>query len=182
MTRLELSRRYFDWMYHKVCAGKRASYRKLLRHLDRLEFNYTLPLDANRAEDGVDLRYTFGEEKNLDMAAVAKLLDARECTVLEMMVALCLRCEYIMGDSDIGDRTSNWFWSMLRSLELERMTDERFDRHIVDAHIDRFLNKEYWADGHGGLFTVPGTRDACHIDIWQQACRYINYVREGGVS
>ena len=65
MTKNELNDAYFNWMYQLVFDGrysKRLSYRKLLRELHRIEFTYIIPMDGNRAEDGVDLRYRFGYE------------------------------------------------------------------------------------------------------------------------
>ena len=72
-----------------------------------------------------------------------------------MMVALAIRCEEsIMDDPEIGDRTSQWFRIMLVNLGLGSMSDDRFNRVYVDMVIDRFLDRQYDADGRGGLFTV----------------------------
>ena len=41
-----------------------------------------------------------------------------------MMIALAIRCEeHIMDDPDAGDRTGQWFWSMLVSLGLGSMDE-----------------------------------------------------------
>lgn len=40
---------------------------KLLRHLHNIDFQYMLPMDGNRAEDGIDLRYRFGYEKEYEV-------------------------------------------------------------------------------------------------------------------
>ena len=76
-----------------------------------------IPMDGNRAEDGIDLRYRFGHEQHYSDAMVASFLDDRPCSVLEMMIALSIRCEeHIMDDPDVGNRTGQWFWSMIASL------------------------------------------------------------------
>ena len=65
MTELELNNLYFDWMCQLVCNEqyhRRLSFRKLLNHLHRIDFKYSHPMDCNRAEDGIDLRYRFGYE------------------------------------------------------------------------------------------------------------------------
>ena len=60
MTEIELNNEYFEWMCQLVCNerySRRLSYQKLLRHLHNIDFQYMLPMDGNRAEDGIDLRY-----------------------------------------------------------------------------------------------------------------------------
>ena len=116
MTRDELIDQYFDWMYQLVVDDRYSnkSYRKLFARLYDTEFTYTIPMDGNRAEDGIDLRYRFGREQLYSDAMVASCLDDRPCSILEMMIALAIRCEeHIMDDPDAGDRTGQWFWSML---------------------------------------------------------------------
>ena len=110
MTKNELNDAYFNWMYQLVFDGrysKRLSYRKLLRELHRIEFTYSIPMDGNRAEDGVDLRYRFGYENGYSSSMISVYLDNRMCSVLEMMIALAIRCEeHIMDDPDIWK--PNW--------------------------------------------------------------------------
>lgn len=181
MTKTQLTDKYFYWMYSLVCSeqcNKKASYNKLLHRLHDISFNYTLPMDGNRAEDGINLRYRFGDEQNYPEAMIASYLDDRSCSVLEMMIALVLRFEeHIMDDPDIGDRTGVWFWDMIESLGLEAMDDRHFDKVYVDETIDIFLNREYEPNGHGGLFTVNHPkRDMRHVDIWYQMCWYLDEI------
>ena len=112
MTRDELSDQYFDWMYQLVVDDRYSnkSYRKLFARLYDTEFTYTIPMDGNRAEDGINLRYRFGCEQLYSDVMVASCLDDRPCSILEMMIALSIRCEeHIMDDPDVGDRTGQWF-------------------------------------------------------------------------
>lgn len=181
MTQTELSRRYFDWMYQLVYDNrysKKTSYRKLLQYLNEREFIYLIDLDGNRSSDGEDLRYRFGYELGYPDPIIATHLDNRPCSILEMMIALAIRCEeHIMEDSDIGDRTGQWFWNMIVSLGLGNMTDARFDFAHVEEVIDIFLNREYEPNGHGGLFTVDHPRkDMRSIEIWYQMCAYLETI------
>ena len=93
MTRDELIDQYFDWMYQLVVDDRYSnkSYRKLFARLYDTEFTYTIPMDGNRAEDGIDLRYRFGREQLYSDAMVASCLDDRPCSILEMMIALAIR-------------------------------------------------------------------------------------------
>lgn len=181
MTREFVINRYFNWMYDLVCSDyftKRLSYRKLLQYLYETDFVYVIGQDGNRAEDGINLRYRFGQELGYPDAQISNCLDDKECSILEMMVALSLRCEeHIMDDPDIGNRTGKWFWGMIENLELEEMTDSRFDVQYVDSVIDRFLYREYEPNGAGGLFTLHDCRcDLRSEEIWYQMMWYLDEV------
>ena len=176
MTRDDVINEYFEWLCNSVCDRKRLrgnSYRKLFSLLHRTEFIFSIPMDENRAIDGQDLRRRFAH----DADRRGYILDCLRgpCSVLEMMVALANRCEHIMDDPDIGDRTGRWFWGMIENLGLISMTDTDFDRRYTEERIDVFLNREYEPDGSGGLFTVKHCReDMRDIDIWYQMCRYLD--------
>lgn len=175
-----LNDKYFNWMYDIVCdcrCSKRPSYRKLLKSLHDKEFVYTIELDSNRAEDGKDLRYRFAYDYDYYNAEqIGRYLDVKPCSVLEMMVALVIRCEeHIMDNPDIGDRTGYWFWNMISNLGLDSMDDNRFDEYYVDRIIDRFLYRKYKPNGEGGLFTVQHCRhDLRDVEIWYQLMWYLD--------
>lgn len=179
MREYELKEAYFQWMCQLVCARRKSkvlSYQKLLRHLHETDFRYSFPMDGNRADDGIDLRYRFSDEDAIHGAMVAKYLDDKPCSVLEMMVALAVRCEeHIMDDPDVGDRTGKWFWGMISSLGLDGMTDSHFNPARVDDILARFLDRQYERDGEGGLFTIPYCdQDLRTIEIWYQMCWYLD--------
>lgn len=179
MTKDELNSAYFDWMYQLVCPERhtrKQSHRKLLLCLHSIDFRYSIPMDGNREEDGTDLRYRFGYEKKYEGPMIASYLDDRPCSVLEMLIALAMRCEeHIMDDPDIGNRTGQWFWSMITNLGLGSMTDAKFDRAKINHVILIFLDRKYKPNGEGGLFTVRNcTRDLRTIEIWYQMCWYLD--------
>lgn len=167
---------YFEWMYDIVCGNQLSrgfGYRKLLTSLHDTEFIYFVPYDENRAAEGVALRYRYCILH--DCEDLEWCLDG-PCSVLEMMIALAIRCEEsIMDDPEIGNRTSQWFWSMVTNLGIGAMHDANFDERLVDEVITRFLNREYDPDGRGGLFRVRGwDRDMRTAEIWHQLMAYIN--------
>lgn len=183
MTSTRINNRYFEWMCNKVSDERYMRglpYKRLLKHLHDRSFVYTIGLDGNRAEDGTDLRYRFGYENNYDQAPIAEYLDQRSCSVLEMMIALAIRCEDdYMGNSEYGNRTGKWFWSMIDSLGLTCMSDERYDKDLVDDVLDIFLDRRYDYDGKGGLFTLQHPpRDVRSVEIWCQMMWYLNEVTE----
>jgi hypothetical protein len=142
--------------------------------LHDIEFRYLIPKDENRAEDGISLRYRFS--RLYDYVDYDDL--DGPCTVLEMMVALAIRCEEdIMDDANLGNRTKQWFWNMIVSLGLGSMTDSRFDERRVDNIIERFLDRDYEPDGRGGLFTVRHCDyDLRDVEIWYQMCWYLDSI------
>lgn len=174
----ELCNEYFDWMYQLVRDKhymKNLSYRKLLTELFERDFYYILSMDKNRAQDGIDLRYRFGYECGYSHAFIKEHLDDSNVSVLEMMVALAFRCEeQIMDDPDIGNRTGQWFWSMIENLGLISMDDKNFDSDYINYVITRFLEREYAPNGEGGLFrTNRKLQDMRSTEIWYQLCWYL---------
>jgi hypothetical protein len=122
-----------------------------------------------------DLRYRFAYENSYESSIIVTYLDNRPCSVLEMIAALSIRCEHIMENQDLGNRTGQWFWDMLTNLGLISMDDTKFDRKHVGDAISRFLNREYKPNGEGGLFTVNHCgKDLRSIEIWYQACLYLD--------
>ena len=180
MTDAAIESEYFEWLYHIVCDTKYsgASYRKLMWMLHSVAFTYRNPMDANRADDGGDLRSRFGSETGYSTAAIASYLDQAPCSVLEMMVALAIRCEeHIMYDPEVGDRTAVWFWTMVVSLGLKGMDDEAFDEEHVGKVVRKFLRGKYRRDGGGGLFHVKGfEEDMRDLEIWYQMCAYLDSI------
>jgi hypothetical protein len=172
-----LNKRYFEWMCQLVCGEDHPdwmSYQKLLSYLHDRDFVYTIGFDGNRAADGVDLRYRFAYEHHYNNT-VLDCLDRGACSVLEMMVALAIKCEEYMDDPEIGDQTGRWFWDMVASLGLTDMTDLYFDESHVNQVITKFLGRNYSPNGKGGLFTVRRSKhDLREVEIWHQMCWYLN--------
>lgn len=178
MTESELNSRYFEWMCQLVEDERRSSYQKLLKYLDSVVFKYTLAMDGNRADDGIDLRYRFGYENRHESSAIASYLDNRPCSVLEMLVALAFRCEeHIMTDPDVGNRMGQWFWGMVDSLGLNIMTDDYFSSNYTNHVINQFEHHKYARDGKGGLFTIKHCKyDMRSVEIWTQMNWYLDSI------
>lgn len=175
----DINNEYFNWLYNLVCKraySDRITYRKLLMHLHKEEFKYSIPRDRDRAEDGLSMRYRFSLEYTYVEDADSYILGP--CSVLEMMVALALRCEEtIMDDTSYGDRTKQWFWRMVTNLGLGSMHDDQYDREFVDNIVNVFLDREYEPDGRGGLFTIQDCEeDLRTMEIWHQLCWYLDSI------
>lgn len=176
MTKNDVKNEYFEWLYDLVCKNRysdEVGFRKLLMHLHGVEFTYIIPMDENRALDGVSLRWQYICKRGYPTS----LLDDLDgpCSILEMMIALCFKCEDFMDDPAIGDRFAQWFWHMIVSLGLGPMDDRSYNRRKVDGIIIRFLNRDYEPDGKGGLFTIRNCdSDLRHVEIWHQMCWYLD--------
>lgn len=169
---------YFEWLWNFTKCRGHSQNRKIITLLHNIEFRYSIPMDANREEDGIDLRYRFITEVGIpkNYQEVYGYLDG-PCSVLEMMIALAIRCEEsIMDDPDIGDRTSEWFWLMMKNLGLDYMNDRKFDRDVAEEKISIFLDRRYKRNGEGGLFVVNGRRDLRKVEIWYQMCWYLDTI------
>lgn len=174
-------RDYVFWMYQRIDSPRNGlsvrSYSKLLEKLFRIPFRYNIEKDENRYGDGVSLRHAFYYETGTEVSLEG-------CSVLEMMVALAIRCEEdIMSDSERGDRVPLWFWDMIRSIGLIDCRDNNFMESYVTSRINGFLDRTYSRDGDGGLFTLPNCEaNLRYIEIWEQMCWYLDRLIESGLA
>lgn len=180
MDREELKELYFQWLYGLVYPWDDGfddgfKFTKLLRYLHSVEFYSSFEMDQNRAIDGVDLRYEFGYQKGYPDREITIYLDF-PCSVLEMMIALAIRCEKnFMQDNEYGDRTGQWFRKMINSLGLNGMYNSNYNEQKAEDIIENFLNHEYEPNGKGGLFALKHPdRDMRTVEIWGQLCSYLN--------
>lgn len=181
MDRDELREKYFDWLYGLVYPMDDQlpeEYRKtkLLRYLFETAFYSSMVMDENRISDGIALRYDFGFRFGYDDRTVLTYLDDRDCSVLELMIGLAVRCEQqIMADINYGDRTTQWFRKMIASLGFNGMNNRNYDEMYVAQVVDKFLNHDYEPNGRGGLFELSApSRDMRTVEIWGQLCDYLN--------
>lgn len=167
---------YWEWLVHIVQddAHPAGAYSRVLRYLRDRQFYWVNPYDRNRESDGLYLRSEY--EYEAEQEGDEPVLDAPAwSSVLEVIVALAVRCESsIMYDPDEGDRTSLWFWSMLRNLRLD-VPNQMFNEDEACSIIDRLLEIEYEPNGVGGLFPVANSRyDMREMDIWAQMGYWLN--------
>lgn len=172
---------YIDWMYTLVCDKdyvRNLSYKKLFEHLYSTDFTAKLPMDANREEDGIELRYRFGRMNKIPEPMIASYLDQTHCSILEMMVALALRMEdQIMDNPEYGNRSGQWFWEMIVSMGLGSFSDDNFHIDSFNEIVAHFLDRSYARNGQGGLFVVQDPNvDMRNIEIWYQMHRYLGEI------
>lgn len=150
-------------------SDQRSAYLDVLLGLYHTDFKPTIKGDINRAKDGESLREKYEE----DTGENCELLSG--CSMLEMMVALAIRCEeQIMFDPDQGDRTALWFWEMFDNFGFSEMNDDWFNEQEFYDIIWHFNTQTYCPDGYGGPFYICGFEgDMRKIELWYQLGYYL---------
>lgn len=166
---------YFNWLCHFIRNRTSRQYHKLLSCLFYTDFHWSVENDGNREEDGLDMRGRYEYEENADPIEVRRYLQGT-CSILEMMVALALRCEeHIMDEPEVGNRTEYWFWLMIKNLGLTDQIDQYFNEERTEEILHTFLNRGYEPDGKGGLFIIHDDNvNIRDIEIWYQMCYYLD--------
>lgn len=161
---------YFDWLYFMVVPNG-GKFRKLLTMLHTMEFKYFVEYDENRASDGVNLRWYYVDDGGDD-----EILRWKEpCTVLEMLIALAMHMDKIVGDRELD--IVHWFWLMLDNLDLAWMEDVKYDKTYVYGRVAMFLDREYEPDGNGNIIYIPDSPDDLRdVEIWNQMCWYLDSI------
>lgn len=175
MNKDTLKNRYLGWLMTVLGIKHRFELTPIIFKLFDTDFTYTIPRDGNRYEDGIDLRYRFGEANHIDSCIIANQLDIYPCSVLEMMTALCMRIEtHITGDFEQSDRTFELFQMMLKNAGLW-MPGEKFNERLFEKRLDDVLDHRYDADGQGGFFTLKKPAgDMRKAELWYQAMWFLD--------
>lgn len=179
--RFTLEYEYKDWLVSRcvnLCSGY-GSYRRLFEYLYSRQFYSVIPKDSNREHDGLDLRMQFSKEERYPYGYVYSQLDF-PCNVLEMMLALAMRCEdEIMANGDDGDRTGEWLFFMISNMHISNLDDRTFDPDEAEKAVNRLLDRTYKRNGDGGLFLVRNHReDMRKAELWYQMCWYLNEIMD----
>ena len=170
---------YYEWLIRQVedIQHPYERYTRLFKFLADTRFRWTHPYDANRAEDGLYLRYMYEstvDERDQFFGDIPPW-----ATLLETLVALAIRCENeIMYDPDEGDRTNIWFWTMMDNAGLS-ISDTRFDEELAENIVEKIMKNAYEDDGRGGLFPChfygsKVSQKVSQMDIWQQMNVFMN--------
>lgn len=173
-SRLEES--YFDWLCDKVDYELHRDSKQLLLDLYLIDFYSLVPNDDNRAADGQALREQYGVE--IDDIGIEEYLTG-PCTLLEMLIALAGRMNFIASKPNSPDRTSEMFWILIDNLGLELISTGdplvSSKRRRNKRAIQRLLDRDYLENGKGGLFplTTPHHKDQRKTEIWYQMQAYM---------
>jgi len=156
---------YLSWLCDMINEREHRSYGDLCYWLYHQDYRPILPNDDNRCADGLSLREEYG----------IQLIQG--CSMLEFLVALAKRMDYILFDEGYGSRIDVWFWLMIKNLGLQpvnRMNVET--KNLANyAIIKCFIERCYSRTGKGGLFPLKHTRnDQRNVEVWYQMQEYID--------
>ena len=164
---------YLDWLRSLVyddTYAKENTYYKLFEQLYSTEFYWVIDHDENRAADGVMLRYEFADAYRYSYSEIEFIFADEPCSVLEMFIGLVMRCENAIAmDEDYGNRSGQWFWTIIVNLGLGEMTDSQYDEAIVGDILRTFMNREYKDNEIGCPFFVEHPRKPLRdTELWMQ--------------
>lgn len=170
-------RLYFDWLCELVDVHEQTLYwYDILWSLQATEFEIRHPKDSNRVEDARDLRNEFR-----GLFGASRGIYEYPYGVFEVLVALARRGEWeIMHDPELGDRTSEWFWTMMNNLGLQKyayygaLDDPKCDLEVMKI-IENFVQRRYSRTGFGNIFeNKSGQIDFRKEELWNQMCFYFD--------
>lgn len=161
---------YFNWLCAKVMSITGSNHWGLLQILYRTEFVWTVPGDANRAQNGIELRREFLNQAGLE---ASHHFFETECCVLEMFIAFSREAAFQTG-TDAGE----WFWTFIENLGLydyKYRHISKSDKAIIEDILYAFVWRTYEPTGHGGMFPMrEPSHDQRRVEIWYQFCEYLD--------
>lgn len=161
-----LGRDYETWLEDQV-GLRNCGYSNLFRVLANTDFTYQMTLDRNRELAGLQLRDRYSYEAGIYLSDVAE----GPCSVLEMLVALCLD----MCDQSLVTDPKVFFLDILGNLEVYEEYDGNFSEYYVKRRLDIWLERKYSRNGKGGiLITKQPNVDMRKLDIWSQMSVFLN--------
>jgi len=166
-----LDDQYMSWCYGQVADAKirkgSKTYWKLLRQMYTTEFQYFVPNDENRAEDGKELRVEWAHEKGIVPDEEWLHLP---CSFLEMLIALARRMAF-----QAEETPEFWFWHLIKNLDFEGYHDRsNYSRNFVQRRMRVVNERMYDWMGNGGLFPLRNpSKDQRQVELWYQMCEYI---------
>lgn len=133
-----LIKSYYDWLIDSIDFDDKVNmYEHLLEHLFNKDYEWleNIPLDANRAADGLALRKEFGYmlDEQSKQEFLSLLVD-KKCSLLEMFIALADRLTQL-----VSLEKYEFFWMFIDNLGLGWATVYDYDMDIVEGILTDFI-------------------------------------------
>ena len=165
---------YLQWLGQYAGVSSSANpdrtYNLLCEQLYNKSFEWSVPNDDNRIEDGLSFRQMFQLEYDGDTP------NDPACSMLELMLGLADRLTFAL--SDISEDIQYWFGVLLDNAGLIQFTDMHYiDDYATGAEVDNILNRiifrTYNRDGRGGFFPLDDPpEDMRGVELWYQLQSY----------
>ena len=154
------------------------TYFTLALKMFNLKFKAIVDRDRNRISDGRRLREDFAllSSRYKDY----KIIDRDGASMLEVVIAMCQRFDTnVMMTETCEDRSSEWFWMMLKNASLDIFVDSGFtveDNNasiMCDSILEMINDRSYSKDGKGGFFPLKHSKnDQTKRELWLQMHEY----------
>lgn len=170
-TMVDPTERYQNWLRDLV--EKPSPFYQILFDMAwETPYEWFVPNDDNRAEDGLNLRNRFELETSI------KLPNLGDCRMLEFLIALAIRMNEATYQYDDPNKIAYWFWQLVSNMHMDRFDDFYSYYRIRDDIAEGFerLNaRKYHYDGsNGGLFPLENpVEDQREVEIWYQMMAYL---------
>ena len=165
-----LTEDYLRWLAPQIRdVNKSPTFWDLFTAMFEKEFEWFVPNDDNRLQDGLDLRAEFCYANHIRAGSLKSLGPAR---FLEVLIGLSRRMSFNAGGS-----SQEWAWQFVVNLELNRMSDPLGRRrlHRVNDILDTVIRRTYTPDGVGGFFPLAWPdEDQTQKELWYQMAAYID--------
>lgn len=178
MNEQTLLKLYYDWLTELIDFEDKVNlYEHLLEHLFNTDFVWleTIPLDKNRAVDGLGLRYNYSrlldEQTRIEFN---ELMKDKQCSILEMLIAFADRLTGL-----VSLERYEFFWMFIDNLGLGWSTEYDFDIDIVNDILHDFMYGTVHGQEPKGkenppvLFPCREVYNNLNSDLYMQANLYL---------
>ncbi len=160
----KLDYEYYEWLTEQIHIPNGKSYLGLFEVMHNTEFQWTVPNDDNRVQDGKDLRYYFldGRKGQIDLDGA---------TLLEILVSLSQKVAFTAGGVP-----KRWAWKLLKNLRLTEKSDPLTEQDLekINDVLDALVWRTYQSNGRGGFFPlIHPEQDQTKVEIWYQMNAYV---------
>ena len=146
----------------------------------------TIKNDEIRAKDAMELRRRYAaavgsdeDKSERDIDRIWKSVHGK-CSVLELILSICYRLDAMVNEDEPGSMIGMFFRILIGNMGFD-LSQKGIDKAHIQAVIDRFLKRDYEADGSGGgLFSLKkwsaegGSKDQRTVSIWYQMGTWLN--------
>lgn len=177
---MDIEYEYFNWLCGE--ADMASPFLFLARLLHQREFSAIVKKDLNRIMDGRALRNRFLDTRkyasNRARDEDAERIGKPECSVLELIIGLAERLQFMYADSPYEKTTGQWTHELISNLGLGYMTDNvlvEFPEYSSEAQkiVNALIERTYGPDGKGGIFPLCRPKqDQRKAEIWDQLMAY----------
>lgn len=172
--KIAISKVYFEWMCDIIYGDHPREFDNIIQAMHSREFEWRIPNDNNRAFEGRNLRETFCEDQDIYYDPDHYL---KEASLLEVCLALAVRCNNILSDTYENKSVGEWFWELVANAELNipdsvwRKSNMDF---VIETRMDNIVGRFYDRDGGGGFFPLKNAKkDQRKVELWYQMCAYL---------